>query len=261
MVPGSACEKTFRFLLRQRRRQRSPADHDCQRTGPLRAHHRVHSTTSLSARTVSQSSAVRPQHGAEPHQLLVSAQGLRPDTLVSSRRPCLRRSAVQGSLLVLVLPFIHRTPDAGSIGAAMASDATAEDDDKEEENARSAVDHAEKQRWVRCASCTPILPPLPTGEEAAGPGSVSDVGRTSCSSPSRGRHEVETHQVDVLAPAMLGDLEKVDDTLEPGRACELGSDVAKADEEDRNRPRSRPLPSGNACRPDVGDAARCGYCT
>ena len=43
---------------------------------------------------------------------------------------------------------------------------------------------------------------------------------------------METHQVDVLASAMLGDFEKIDDALEPGRASKLRSDVPKADRED-----------------------------
>jgi hypothetical protein len=43
---------------------------------------------------------------------------------------------------------------------------------------------------------------------------------------------VEPDQVDVLSPAVLGDLEQIDDAFEPGRAGQLGRDVSQLDRQD-----------------------------
>jgi hypothetical protein len=43
------------------------------------------------------------------------------------------------------------------------------------------------------------------------------------------RDVVEPHEVGLLTPAVLRDLEKIDDALEPGRSGELWSDVVEPD--------------------------------
>jgi hypothetical protein len=43
---------------------------------------------------------------------------------------------------------------------------------------------------------------------------------------------VEPDEVDVLAGAVLGDLEEIDDAFESGRARELGRDVGHFDRQD-----------------------------